>query len=90
LVVEAVEYGPQSRSLKIGVPYRPQPNPGGFAVHRPKILQVTGVAESEAPVLIEAFLAGVDSHERAAPIWTAQQRSRCPVGARKGGLRTIG
>ena len=71
LVVEAVEYGPQERSLRIGVPYRPQPSPGGFAVHRPKLLQIEGVAESEAPVLIEAFFAGVDSHERAAPIWNA-------------------
>jgi truncated hemoglobin YjbI len=40
-------------------------------VHRPKILQLTGVAESEAPALTEAFFAGVDSHERAAPIWKA-------------------
>jgi hypothetical protein len=71
LIVEAVEYGPQPRSLSIGVPYRPQPSPAGFAVHRPKILQLTGVAESEAPALIEAFFTGVDSHERAAPIWKA-------------------
>jgi hypothetical protein len=71
LIVEAVEYGSKPRSLSIAVPYRPQPSPDGFAVHRPKILQLTGVAESEAPDLTEAFFAGVDSHERAAPIWNA-------------------
>lgn len=71
LVVEAVEYGPEPRSLTIGVPYRPQPGPGGFAVHRPKILQIAGVAESDAPGLIEAFFAGVDTHEPAASIWNA-------------------
>lgn len=69
LVVEAVEYGPQPRSLKIGIPYRPQPSPGGFAVHRPKILgSLTG---EEAPALIEAFFAGVDSHAEAAQVWNA-------------------
>jgi hypothetical protein len=67
LVVEAVEYGPQPRTFMIGVPYRPQPSPRGFAVHRPKLLEDPGV---DADALIVAFFAGVDSHEAAAQVWT--------------------
>jgi hypothetical protein len=71
LIVEAVEYGPQRRSVTMAVPYRPQASPGGFAVHRPKFLQLSGVDRQEAPALGEAFFAGVDSHERAAPVWNS-------------------
>jgi hypothetical protein len=69
LIVEAVEYGPQRRSVTVAVPYRPLASPGGFAVHRPKFL--SGVDRQEASALGEAFFAGVDSHERAAPVWSA-------------------
>ncbi|GAA1876529.1 hypothetical protein [Asanoa iriomotensis] len=68
LVAEAVDYGPPSRTFTIGVPYRPQGSPGGFAVHRPKLLQDPG---AEATALIEAFFAGVDAHEPAAQVWNA-------------------
>lgn len=68
LVVEAVEYGAQPRTLMIGVPYRPQPSPGGFAVHRPKVLQH---AEAADAAFFAAFFAGVDSHEQAAAVWQA-------------------
>ena len=71
LIVDAVEYGPARRSLKIGVPYRPQPSPQGFAVHRPKFLEIVGVNRQDYPALTDPFFAGVDSHERAAPIWNA-------------------
>lgn len=71
LIVEAVEYGPQRRSVTVAVPYRPQSSPAGFAVHRPKFLQLSGLDRQEAPALGEAFFAGVDSHERAAPVWNA-------------------
>ena len=71
LIVDAVEYGPVRRSLKMGVPYRPQPNPLGFAVHRPKFIEVVGAEQRDYNALAESFFAGVDSHERAAPIWNA-------------------
>lgn len=71
LIVEAVEYRPARRSFKMGVPYRPQPSPQGFAVHRPKFIKVVGFTQQDYPALADAFFAGVDSHERAAPIWTS-------------------
>lgn len=69
LIVEAVEYEPARRSFKMGVPYRPQPSPDGFAVHRPKFIEVVGVDRPDYPALSDAFFAGVDSHEQAAPVW---------------------
>jgi hypothetical protein len=71
LIIDAVEYGPARRSFKMGVPYRPQPSPQGFAVHRPKFIEVVGVDKQDYPALADAFFAGVDSHERAAPVWNA-------------------
>lgn len=71
LVVEAVEYGPARRSLKMAVPYRPRPTPQGFAVYRPKFVEVTGVDDPDFAALADAFFAGVDSHEKAAEVWNA-------------------
>jgi hypothetical protein len=55
----------------MGVPYRPQPSPQGFAVHRPKFIAFVGVNKEDYPALADAFFAGVDTHERAAPVWKA-------------------
>jgi hypothetical protein len=69
LLIDAIEYGPAARSITMALPYRPKSDAGGFAVHRPKFLKLTGV-ERTAEVG-EAFFAGVDSHEQAAPVWNA-------------------
>src|SRR5258706_9713472 len=58
LIVDAVEYGPARRSLKIGVPYRPQPNHQGFAVHRPKFPGSIRVNRQDYPALTDPFSAG--------------------------------
>ncbi|OLT38027.1 hypothetical protein BJF79_28130 [Actinomadura sp. CNU-125] len=71
LIVEAVEYVPSRRSLKMAVPYRPQAAPEGFAVYRPKFLEVTGVDDPDLAPLADAFFSGVDSHEKAAAVWDA-------------------
>lgn len=71
LIASALEYGPQRRSLTVAVPYRPLSSPGGFAVYRPKFLEMTGIDRQEAGGLGEAFFAGVDSHERANEVWQA-------------------
>lgn len=71
LVVEAVSYGPQAGTLTLAVPYRPSDSPAGFAVHRPKFVEVTGVPETEQDALADAFFDGVDSHEEAAAVWNA-------------------
>ena len=71
LIVEAVRYGDLGSWMKVAIPYRPQPSPLGFAVHRPKFLQVAGVDPSEYQALGDAFFEGVDSHEAAAEVWNA-------------------
>ncbi|MET7403399.1 hypothetical protein ABZS66_58985 [Dactylosporangium sp. NPDC005572] len=68
LIIEAVEYGPDEASMTIAVPYRLPASPGGFAVHRPKFIKLTGVDRAG---LGEAFGAGVDSHHEAAAVWHA-------------------
>jgi hypothetical protein len=71
LIVEAVEYGPDLRSLKLAVPYRAKPSPQGFAVHRPKFIGIDGISEQDQAALADAFFDGVDSHEQAAVVWNA-------------------
>ncbi|WP_205718180.1 hypothetical protein, partial [Actinomadura soli] len=71
LIVDAVEYVPGRRSLKMAIPYRPQMSPEGFAVYRPKFVDVVGVDEPDYAALADAFFDGVDSHEQAAAAWNA-------------------
>src|SRR6266545_1395581 len=54
LIVEAVEYGPARLSMKMAVPYRPKPSPQGFALHRPKFIQVIGVNDPDYAPLADA------------------------------------
>ncbi|MGR6320232.1 hypothetical protein Q2K19_24705 [Micromonospora soli] len=68
LIVKAVDHA-GARSLTLAVPYRPQQSPAGFAVHRPKFIEVTGVAGPDQRAVAEAFFAGVESHEQAAAVW---------------------
>ncbi|MGY2060466.1 hypothetical protein ACW9HQ_36860, partial [Nocardia gipuzkoensis] len=70
LLLEAVEYFPTRRTLELAVPYRPQPDPEGFGVYRPAILETTGFDELDFDALADAFNAGVDTHEHAAVIWS--------------------
>ncbi|MFI0369595.1 hypothetical protein ACH35V_17105 [Actinomadura sp. 1N219] len=71
LIVNAVEYVPSRRSLQMAIPYRPQSSPEGFAVYRPKFIDVMGMDEPDYAALADAFFAGVDSHEQAAATWNA-------------------
>jgi len=71
IIVEAVEYGTSRPSIKVAVPYRPQPSRLGFAVHRPKFLEINGVERSDYQAMGEAFFEGVDSHQAAAEVWNA-------------------
>ncbi|TDC85585.1 hypothetical protein [Actinomadura sp. 7K507] len=71
LIVDAADYGPARRTVKMAVPYRPGAAPQGFAVYRPKFMEVVGVDDPDYAALADAFFAGVDSHERAAAVWNA-------------------
>ncbi|MFE9690248.1 hypothetical protein [Micromonospora sp. NPDC005806] len=68
LIVEAVDHA-GGRSLTLAVPYRPRQSPAGFAVYRPKFIEVADVAELDQRAVAEAFFAGVESHEQAAAVW---------------------
>ncbi|MET8428946.1 hypothetical protein [Nocardia sp. NPDC004860] len=71
LIIDAVEYVPQRRSIQIAVPYRPHTTAHGFAVYRPKFVEASGFTEPDYDALRAAFYAGVDSHEQAAAVWNA-------------------
>lgn len=69
LVVEARNYGPGPSAFTMALPYRPVDRPGGFAVHRPKLLSIDGIADDAVEELVESFFRGVDGHERGAAVW---------------------
>jgi len=69
LLVDIRDYGLPSRSLLMAVPYRPASSPQGFAVHRPKFLSSSG-PEPDYQAVGSAFFEGVDSHDKAASIWS--------------------
>ncbi|MFF0632154.1 hypothetical protein ACFYTS_06590 [Nocardia sp. NPDC004151] len=71
LIIDAVEYAPRRRSIRIAVPYRPHNTAQGFAVYRPKFLETSGFTDPDYETLGAAFYAGVDSHEQAAAVWNA-------------------
>ena len=70
LILEAVEFHPERRSLTMAVPYRHAESPEGFAVYRPKFLGFEG-PEPSYEVLGAAFFRGVDQHEKGAAVWNA-------------------
>lgn len=54
------------QTISIAVPYRTAQDPEGFAVFRPKVLRAP---EDNAQAVVEAFWAGIGSHEQAARVW---------------------
>src|SRR5262245_42211628 len=70
LILEAVSYGKDPRSLIISVPYRGAQAPGGFAVHRPKF-QPRDPETIDAEQVGKDFFAGVHEHSQGAEIWSA-------------------
>jgi hypothetical protein len=69
--LEAREYASgEPLPFQIAVPYRNAASATGFAVYRPKLLELPpGVTNAEP--LLTAFWAGVDAHPKAAEIWNA-------------------
>lgn len=68
LIVEAHDYS-AGHLLRMAVPYRPKSSEQGFAVHRPKFMEVVGAEQGEFEALGDAFFAGVEAHEEAAEVW---------------------
>lgn len=74
IVLDAVQYVPERFEFRMAVPYRPAGAEAGFAVFRPKLLEVGPPplsAEAVAETLREAFFHGVDRHEQGAAVWHA-------------------
>jgi len=71
LVLEARQYDAAPRSFQMIVPYRNAQATDGFAVHRPKLVSVTGYDDPPFDAIADAFFRGVDSHEKGAEVWSA-------------------
>ena len=68
LIVEAQCYLPNPAAMQLAIPYRPAYAAAGFAVHRPKFLEVGG-EDPDFSLLAQAFFEGVDQHEQGGKIW---------------------
>ena len=69
LVVESRIFCEPPVVLKMLVPYRSSDHTEGFAVFRPKFLELSGSESKDFDALGLAFFAGVDSHEKGAAVW---------------------
>jgi hypothetical protein len=70
LIIEARRY-PEAAAMEgfdMVLPYRPAGDPAGFAVHRPKFVDLDD-PEGRSLVLSTAFFRGVNEHREAAPVW---------------------
>jgi hypothetical protein len=68
LLIEAVQYGPYRQSMQVAIPYRPAER--GFAVHKPKFMDIDCDDPNLGP-LGEAFFVGAASHTEANAVWEA-------------------
>ena len=59
----------QALVVQMGIPYRSRDNPAGFAVFRPKFLEVPEDYLGSLSPFVEAFFNGVDSHAEGARVW---------------------
>jgi hypothetical protein len=57
------------RSLEVVIPYRHARDEGGFAIHRPKLLQAVNLPDSLEPIM-RALYRGVDAHEEGRKSWS--------------------
>jgi hypothetical protein len=69
IVVELVHYRDQHRAT-LALPYRHASDPSGFAVFRPKFLDVPEALRGSVAVLGEALFRGVDRHAKGAAVWS--------------------
>jgi hypothetical protein len=66
--LEIRAFGKQPGELQIVVPYRQAKNPTGFAVHRPKFIDVNA-PDQDISALAAAFFEGVEQHKKGSAIW---------------------
>lgn len=61
-----------AKKLDLLIPYRHAKHPDGFAVHRLKLTALEGIEQDLVSGLMQAFVAGLESHEQGARIWRDQ------------------
>jgi hypothetical protein len=58
-----------AKRFELLVPYRNARHTDGFAVHRLKLTQKTGIADDQVEGLFDAFVTGLESHEQGGRLW---------------------
>jgi len=71
IILESRLYEEPIVTIKIIIPYRNAKSPKGFAVYRPKFVEIAGTQDPSFEKLAESFFNGVDSHEKGAAFWNA-------------------
>ena len=71
LIIEATECESPARGFEMVLPYRHAKSDAGFAVHKPKLTDISGVHHDEIDPLVVAFFEAVHTHEQGAGIWDA-------------------
>ncbi|MFK8400131.1 hypothetical protein M2D07_016645 [Pseudomonas sp. BGr12] len=74
LILNVVSYAEPRREMQLAVPYRHAHSHEGFAVFKPKLLGVTGIAQDELQPLIDAFYQGRDENAEGRVIWKEHQQ----------------
>ena len=69
LVIEFRSYSDNPGTVSVALPYTPHASNSVFAVHRPKIIELSAHLEEECESILEAFFAGVEQHEQGSAIW---------------------
>jgi hypothetical protein len=71
VIVDARLYSKKPAQLKLALPYRPASSPAGFAIHRPKVLQIPN-SPGEVQAIMGAFMRGVARHEKGNELWKSR------------------
>lgn len=75
LIVEWRSYEDPSGKAVLAIPYTPAVKGGffkrarGFAVHRPKILDLSEEWREEPSALLESYFEGVEQHKQGSAVW---------------------
>ena len=68
LIVEFRTFAEEGAAV-LAIPYTPKKMFKRFAVHRPKLLEISPKHEGEMSGILEAFFKGVEDHKKGAAVW---------------------
>lgn len=69
LIVEFRNYQEDKGAVTVALPYTPRTEGNTFAIHRPKIIEMSGHLKADTQSIFESFFKGVDQHEKGSGIW---------------------